>query len=110
MFTTWSLRSQLEAQRFARLHRGRREVRVVGIAMDRGNRPLIRTFVKFVGLGCDVALAEPDDLDLVGAVGRTLQVPRTLLLDRRGRVLQDHQGQTDFPRLQRGLRKLAAER
>jgi hypothetical protein len=103
MFTTWSLRAQLEAAQFVRLQQTRGEIHVVGIALDRGNRPLIRAFVDFVGLRGDVALAEPDDLDLVGAFGRTDQVPRTLLLDGAGRVRQDHRGQTDFPRLERGL-------
>jgi hypothetical protein len=78
--------------------------------MDRGNDPLIRTFVDFVGMRFDVARAEPDDLDLVGAFGRTSRVPRTVLLDRAGRVVQDHRGQTDFPKLERGLKELARAR
>lgn len=106
MFTTWSLRSQMEAPRFARIQRQRPAVRVLPIALDRANRPLVRAFVDFVGLRGDVALATPDDLELVGAFGRTVRVPRTVLLDREGRIVQDHQGLTNFPKLERGLEAL----
>jgi hypothetical protein len=42
----------------------------------------------------------------VGALGKTRQVPRTVLLDSQGRVLLDMMGHTDFPALRRRLERL----
>ena len=109
MFTTWSLRAQVEAPRVAQLADRYRTagLRVVGIALDRSAHALIETYVRFVGINFDVGLAEPNDLELIAAFGPTRQVPRTVLLDRAGRVAQDHpEGQTDFRRLDAALRRL----
>jgi peroxiredoxin len=107
LFTTWCLRCQAEAPLFVRLHerlRGR-GLRVVGIALDL-QASLVRTYVEFVGFKFDVLLATPDDLELVGAVGATRQVPRTLLVDSEGRVVLDQSGFTDFATLEPRVEKL----
>lgn len=100
LFTTWSLRSQAEAPLFGKLQEQHHDQLVVlGIALDIKGRQLIETYVSVVGLTFDVLLAHPSDPDLVRALGPTTQVPRTLLLDRKGRVVLDQPGQTDFPKL-----------
>jgi len=38
----------------------------------------------------------PHDPPLVGAIGQTFHVPRTVLIDKAGRKVLDHKGQTDF--------------
>jgi len=97
LFTTWCLRCQAEAPLFVRLHDRLHEggLRVVGIGLDL-QTSLVRTYVEFVGFKFDVLLAKPDDLDLVGAIGPTRQVPRTILADSDGRVVLDQSGFTDF--------------
>jgi len=111
MFTTWSLRCQAEASQFVQIHdrEGGRGLRVVGIALDDLMRvSLLKTYVGFVGFRFPVLLAEPNNLELVGGLGPTKQVPRTVLLDREGRIVQDHGGQTDFGRLERAIKDLVA--
>ncbi|MBW2534945.1 MAG: TlpA family protein disulfide reductase [Deltaproteobacteria bacterium] len=107
LFTTWCLRCQAEAPLFVRLHETQRRLRVVGVALDDLTKlSLVQTYVQFVGFQFPVLLAEPNNLDLVGGLGATPQVPRTVLLDPAGRVAQDHVGQTDFPRLERGIKRV----
>jgi hypothetical protein len=110
MFTTWSLRAQAEASRFVELHErlGPRGLRLIAVALDHDkiSRVQLEEYVRFVGMGFPVVLAGPDDLDLVAAFGATTKVPRTVLLDREGRALVDHQGQTDFLRLRRAIEPL----
>jgi hypothetical protein len=99
------LRSQAEAPLFRRLaEREGRRVHFAAVAVD-FNRVLVAEYVRFVSYGFPVALSTPSDLDLVAAVGQVSMVPRTLLLDPRGRVILDFQdvGQTDFHRLERAI-------
>lgn len=111
LFTTWSLRCQAEAPLFVRIHERYRGkgLRVLGVAMDM-QVVLVKTYVEVVGLPFDVLLARPDDLELVGALGQTKQVPRTVLLDRRGQIVLDQRGQTDFTVLERRIRALLSRR
>jgi peroxiredoxin len=102
LFTTWSLRAQAEAAEIVRMYDvySPRGLKVVGIALDRRARALIETYVQFVKFRFPVALAQPRNLELIGALGPTKQVPRTVLVGANGRVVQDHhRGQTNFPRL-----------
>ncbi len=113
LFATWDLRSQAEATTLEQLHQelGPRGLKVVGVALaplGPQGLPIVQAYVEVMNLSFDVLLAQPDDLDLVAAVGLTRQVPRTLLLDRRGRVLLDQRGQTDFAALRARLRPLLA--
>lgn len=104
IFATWDLRSQAEAPLMQQLHarRGERDLAVVGVylgPLGAKGLPLVRTFVEVMGITYPVLLAEPTNPELVGALGTTRQVPRTLLLDPQGRVELEMVGQTDFPRL-----------
>lgn len=115
LFTTWDLRSQAEApvimqirDRFAP-----HGLVVLGVALEPlGPRglPLVRSYVEAMALSFEVLLAEPDDEQLRAALGPTRQVPRTVLLDRRGRVVLDQQGQTDLTLLLRLVEQVANER
>jgi len=111
LFTTWCLRCQAEAPLFVRLAEREGALRVVGIALDDLTKvSMVQTYVGFVGFRFPVLLAEPTNLELVGGLGPTKQVPRTVLLDAKGVVVQDHVGQTDFPRLERALATLLKAR
>ena len=111
LFTTWCLRCQAEAPLFVRLSEREEGPRVVGIALDDLTKlSMVQTYVGFVGFRFPVLLAEPTSLELVGGLGPTKQVPRTVLLDAKGVVVQDHVGQTDFPRLERALAPLSKAR
>ena len=110
LFTTWCLRCQAEARRFVQLHE-RKEVKVLGVALDvTTGLTMIQTYVDFVGFRFDVLLARPDDLELVGGLGATKKVPRTLLLDRKGRIVLDQVGQTDFVKLEAAIKALSAKK
>jgi hypothetical protein len=111
LFATWDLRSQAEAPYLQRLHQrlGPRGLKVLGVALGPVNRkgiPLVETYVEVMKLDYDILLAEPENLDLVAAVGPTRQVPRTLLLDREGRVVLDQMGRTDLQLLTRKVERM----
>ena len=106
-FATWSLRAQAEASHFAELSAAfAKRARIVGVALDR--RPaLVKAYVEAMALPFPVALAEPTHLEMVAAFGLTRVVPRTIVFDGQGRILQRHEkGQTDFDSLRRLLRGL----
>ncbi len=108
LFTTWCFRCQAEAPSFQRLHErfAGRGLVVAGIALNsEGARPteLVRIYVEVSGLTFPILLATPDNLELIGAFGKTAEIPRTLLLDREGRVLYDQSGQTGFAALEARL-------
>lgn len=107
LFTTWCLRCQAEAPLFVQLHEqhGRRGLRILAVALDVRGRPMVQPYVEFVGFKFDVLLARPDDIELVGGLGVTRQVPRTVLLDARGRIVLDQQGATDFAALRAGVER-----
>lgn len=105
LFTTGPLQCQKEARDFVRLHqRYGKQVHFLGIALDsHTNLAMISAFVEVAGYRFPVLLATPTDLELVGGIGQTSVVPRTVLLDRAGRTIQDHVGRTDFNRLVVGI-------
>ncbi len=111
LFATWSLRCQAEVPLFSQLQEryGGRGLKVVSIAigpLGAKGLPMVETFVEVFGISYPVLLSEPGNIDLVGALGAVKHVPRTLLLDRRGKVLLNQEGQTNFPVLYRTLDKL----
>ncbi len=98
IFTTWSLRSQAEAPLLARLYETYhpRGLEVLGIAVEQIKPQLIKDYCDYVGFRFDILLSLPHDPPLVGAIGPTFHVPRTLLVDREGRKVLDLKGQADF--------------
>lgn len=115
LFTTWCFLCQAEAPSFQRLHErfGASGLQVLGVALNsEGARPmeLVRLYVEDCGFRFPILLAEPDNLELIGAFGKTPQIPRTLLLDLEGRVTLDQLGQTRFAALEARIRELLARR
>jgi len=101
IFSTWSTRAQAEAPLFVKLHDEHKErgLQVLGLALltPGAKEPLIvQTFMEVSGITFPVMMAPPDDLDLVAALGLTKMVPRTVVLDRAGKVVLDQKGLTDF--------------
>lgn len=114
LFTTWCFRCQAEAPFFQRLHErfAARGLLVVGIALNAGGtRPaeLVRLYVEETGFRFPVLIAAPDDLELVGGLGRTPEIPRTLLLDPEGRILLDQVGETRFAALEAAVLRVLGE-
>jgi thiol-disulfide isomerase/thioredoxin len=115
LFTTWCLPCQEDAPSFARLHDrfGSRGLVVLGIALNnQGATPikLVKLYAEEMGFRFDVLLASPEDLELVGAVGKTPLLPRTVLLDREGRAVLDQIGYTDFQVLEKKILELLSTR
>ena len=67
---------------------------------------VIQTYADYMGFDFDVVLAEPEDPQLVAAVGQIRQVPRTILLNSRGHPVLDQHGGTDFDRLRSEITRL----
>jgi peroxiredoxin len=115
LFTTWWIPCQEEAPRFVRFDErfGRDGLVVLGIALDSdGSTPakLVQIYVNEMGIRFPVLLASPNDLELVGGVGQTKAVPRTLLLDRQGRIIIDQVGATRFQVLEIKILELLGRR
>jgi peroxiredoxin len=115
LFTTWWVPCQGEAPTFVRFDERFRQdgLAVVGVALDEaGKTPaqLVRLWVDEMGIRYPVLLAPPNDLELVGGVGQTKAVPRTLLLDRQGRIILDQVGKTRFQALEIKVLELLGKR
>lgn len=111
LFTTWSLDCQLEAPGFVRLDERFRGqgLAVIGIALDSGGTSpakLVKLYVEEVGFRFPVLLAAPDNLELVGGLGQTKAVPRTVLLDGAGHIVLNRTGVTRFQVLEKGIVEL----
>jgi thiol-disulfide isomerase/thioredoxin len=108
LMATWSMACQSEIRTFRRLlaRYGGRGVRVVSIAMDAQTPVLVRTYVETLRIGWPVALASPDVIEGGSPLGRILEVPRTLILDRRGFVRFDHSGDLGEEALARAIAPL----
>jgi thiol-disulfide isomerase/thioredoxin len=107
-FTTWCTLCLEEAPRVVRLdERFRpRGLAVLAVALlGEGARPadLVKLYVEDAGFRFPVLLAAPDNLELIGGLGRTQLIPRTVLLDRAGRPLLDHAGRTRFVELEKKI-------
>lgn len=109
VFTTWSLRAQAEAgevKKIDALYRSR-GLRIVGLALDKRGEALVQTYVDFLNFRFPVLIADPENLELVAALGITHHVPRSVLFDREGHLVQDHLvGMTDFPKLYKAIEGL----
>jgi thiol-disulfide isomerase/thioredoxin len=115
LFTTWCIPCQVEAPGFVRLdERFRpRGLAVVGIALNsEGTTParLVDLYVEDVGFRFPVLLAAPDDLELIGGLGPTRSVPRTVLLDGAGRMVLDQVGETRFQAVESRVLGLLGQR
>jgi cytochrome c biogenesis protein CcmG/thiol:disulfide interchange protein DsbE len=115
LFTTWWVPCQEEAPAFLRLDERFRSrgLAVVGIALNTGGTTpakLVALYVEEVGLRFPVLLASPDDLELMGGLGPTKAVPRTILLDGEGRIVLDQTGATRFQELERKILELLGRR
>jgi hypothetical protein len=91
---TWSVAAQAELPTFRRLLAtyGERGLRVVSIALDSQTPTLVSTYAETLGITWPVALATPDVQEGRSALGRIPEIPRTLILDRRGFVHFDRSG------------------
>lgn len=111
LFSTWSMRAQAEAPLLVQLHERHqaRGLQLVGVAItspgEKGTL-MVETYVEVNGVTFPVALSAPDNPDLVAALGPVRIVPRTLLLDGKGRIVLDQPGQTDFAELYKLVERL----
>jgi hypothetical protein len=97
VMATWSVVSQSEVRTFQRLLVAYRErgLRIVSIAMDSQTPQLVSVWVETLGIVWPMALATPEFIEGRSALGRIPEIPRTMILDRRGFVRFDRSGMID---------------
>jgi cytochrome c biogenesis protein CcmG, thiol:disulfide interchange protein DsbE len=94
VMATWSVASQSEVPMFQRLLAtyGERGLRVISIAMDSQTPQLVTTWIDTLGVSWPMALATSDVLEGRSPLGRIPEIPRTIILDRKGYVRFDRSG------------------
>ena len=105
LMATWSVASQAEVPMFQRLLATYRErgLRMVSIAMDSQTPLLVATWVETLGISWPMALATPA---VNSALGRIPEIPRTIILDRKGYVRFDQSGTVPATELSRIIESL----
>lgn len=114
IFSTWSMRAQAEAPQMVQLleHHKARGLQMVGLAVAPPGEEvalMAETYMQVNGISFPVMLAAPNDPDLVAALGPVRLVPRTVVLDRKGEVVLDQAGQTDFAELHKVVEGLVGK-
>jgi hypothetical protein len=94
VMATWSVASQAEVPMFQRLTAtyGERGLRIVSVAMDSRTPQLVTTWVDTLGISWPMALATTDVIEGRSPLGRVPEIPRTIVLDRKGYVRFDRSG------------------
>ncbi len=106
-WATWCASCLDEIPRFRawQLQNGKRGLQIVGISMDDEGAP-VRTFYRKYRLNYPVLMGDENLGELYGGV---LGLPVTFLIDRKGRIRYQHQGQTDLGVMQREIEHLLEE-
>jgi hypothetical protein len=92
VFTTWAMPAAADAEHLRELARGRHDVAVVGVALDRGRANVVRAWRRATEVEYPIALADEAVRAGRSLLGPTGQVPITLLYDRRGRLARRWDG------------------
>ena len=94
VMATWSVAAQSEVPMYQRLVAtyGERGLRIVSVAMDSQTPQLVTTWVDTLGVTWPMALATADVLEGRSPLGRIPEIPRTIILDRKGYVRFDRSG------------------
>ncbi|MDY0001732.1 MAG: TlpA disulfide reductase family protein [Polyangia bacterium] len=91
-FTTWCVPCQVQGSRFKPLRAaiGAHRVTFLAVSVDT-ERNLVPTFLEAAGFDFPAAYADPE-MVRQSPIGPTRDVPRTVVLDREGRLVADLQG------------------
>jgi len=108
VMATWSIDSQAAVPVYERLlaSYGERGLAVVSIAFDSHTPQLVRTWKETLGATWPVALATPDVIEGRSPLGPIPEIPRTLILDRKGYVRFQHSGTVHAATLAREIESL----
>jgi peroxiredoxin len=106
-WATWCAPCLDEIPRFRawQLQNGQRGLQIVGISMDDEAAP-VRTFYRKYRLNYPVLMGDENLGELYGGV---LGLPVSFLIDRKGRIRYQHQGQTDLSLMEREIKHLLNE-
>jgi hypothetical protein len=108
VMATWSVAAQSQLPLFRKLLAtyGERGLRVVSIAVDGQLPQLVRTYVDTLEIDWTVGLGDAELVQGGSPLGRILEVPRTVILDRRGFVRFDRSGVLSGPVLAAAIEPL----
>ena len=105
-WATWCGPCRTETPGLTRLAADTKDLAVVGISMDHGDKGPVRGFVKQMHVGYPIAFPEPLSQEAEAMVG----LPTTILVDKTGRVAKTYVGETREQEFRADVGKLMAER
>jgi thiol-disulfide isomerase/thioredoxin len=104
-WASWCGPCRVETPGLVRIAQDTKGVAVVGVSMDKGNRGVVREFVKEMKVRYPIAFPERMSQMEEGMAG----VPTTMLVDREGRVAKVYVGETREREFREDVKKLLAE-
>jgi hypothetical protein len=107
VMATWSVASQAQVPVLRKLLAtyAERGLTVISIAIDADAPALVRTYVETLEIAWPVALAPPDVAEGHSSLGRIQEIPRTLVVDRRGFVRFDQTGAQNAQTLAKAIER-----
>jgi cytochrome c biogenesis protein CcmG/thiol:disulfide interchange protein DsbE len=104
-WASWCGPCRIETPGLVRIAADTKDVAVVGISMDVGDRDPVRSFVRQMHVGYPIAFPEPLSQEAQAMVG----LPTTILVDREGRVAKTYVGETREGEFREDVGKLMRE-
>jgi thiol-disulfide isomerase/thioredoxin len=104
-WASWCGPCRTETPGIVRMASDTKDLAVVGVSMDVGDRTPVRHFVKQMNVDYPIAFPEPMSQMATGMVG----LPTSILIDREGRVAKTYVGETRENEFRSDVAKLHAE-
>jgi thiol-disulfide isomerase/thioredoxin len=91
LWATWCAPCRAELPELVKLHNqyASRRFKVIGVSLDEGDVPAVKTFVKDQGVTYPIVL-DPDGR--IAALFETSVLPTSAIIDRQGRIVWKHMG------------------
>jgi cytochrome c biogenesis protein CcmG/thiol:disulfide interchange protein DsbE len=104
-WATWCGPCRTETPGLVHLAEDTKDLAILGISMDTGDRRLVTAFAKQMRIGYPIAFPEPMSQMAAGMVG----LPTTILVDRTGRVAKTYIGETSESEFRTDVSKILKE-
>jgi cytochrome c biogenesis protein CcmG/thiol:disulfide interchange protein DsbE len=104
-WATWCGPCRTETPGLIHLAQNIKDLAIVGVSMDTGDREVVQSFARQFNLSYPIAFPEPMSQMASGMAG----LPTTILVDRNGRVAKTYIGQTTESEFRHDISKILSE-